>query len=170
MTDQVATAAFVHRPDTSNSYWYVSNLMTFLARSEDTGGQYTVMEATAPHGDGPPLHVHGNDDEGIYIIEGAFTFYVGGQLLDAPAGSFVFLPRRVPHTFRVDSERARALAFGTPAGLEHFFEPLSTPAPALVLPPPPSGPPDMARFQEVAASVGNRIVGPPLSILLGQQR
>lgn len=47
----------------------------------------------------PPLHVHHGEDEAFYVLEGDFTFHVGGHLLPAPAGTLVFLPREVAHGF-----------------------------------------------------------------------
>ena len=45
---------------------------------------------------GSPLHVHTNEDEWFYVIEGELTFWVDGQVSVAPAGSFVYGPQRHP--------------------------------------------------------------------------
>ena len=58
-----------------------------------------MIEFLWPHGGGSPLHVHHNEDEWFYVIEGEVTFWVGGETIVAPAGSFVYGPRDVPHTF-----------------------------------------------------------------------
>lgn len=49
--------------------------------------------------DGPPMHVHHDGDEAWHIIEGTLRFALGGRVVDAPAGSTVYVPRGVPHTF-----------------------------------------------------------------------
>jgi uncharacterized cupin superfamily protein len=55
---------------------------------------------------GSPLHIHHREDEWFYVIEGELTLCVGGQVTDAPAGSSVYSPREIPHTFTVSSETA----------------------------------------------------------------
>ena len=46
-----------------------------------------------------PLHVHHEDDEAWYVLEGALGFVRGAERLEAPAGSAVLVPRGLPHTF-----------------------------------------------------------------------
>ncbi len=41
----------------------------------------------ATRGSGSPLHVHRNEDEWFYVTEGELTFWVGGQVITAGAGS-----------------------------------------------------------------------------------
>jgi mannose-6-phosphate isomerase-like protein (cupin superfamily) len=62
-----------------------------------------------------PLHVHYSDDEAWYVLEGTLAFRLGDQEIEAPAGSAVFAPRGVPHTFwNPDSTPARYLLIMTP--------------------------------------------------------
>jgi uncharacterized RmlC-like cupin family protein len=105
--------------------------------------------------------VHSREDEWFYVIEGELTFWVGGETVVAPAGSFVYGPRDVPHTFIVSSEQARFLLVVEPAGFEDFVRALSTPAERPEIPPPSSEPPDLDALVAVAASYGIDIVGPP---------
>ena len=58
-------------------------LATIKASSETTGGRVAVIEHVAPRGTGSPLHVHHNEDEWFYVIEGEVTFWVGGQVITA---------------------------------------------------------------------------------------
>ena len=80
-----------------------------------------LTEQTAPRGSGSPLHVHHNEDEWFYVLEGELTIWVAGQTVVAPAGSFVFGPRDVPHTFIVSSDEARFLLVTQAAGFEGFI-------------------------------------------------
>ena len=56
------------------------------------------------------------EDEWFYVTEGEPAFWVGGQAIKAPAGSFVYGPRDVPHTFEVTSPEARFLLVTDPRG------------------------------------------------------
>jgi mannose-6-phosphate isomerase-like protein (cupin superfamily) len=46
-----------------------------------------------------PLHLHRNDDEAWYVLEGTLCVRVGKDVVEAPAGSAVFVPRGTPHTY-----------------------------------------------------------------------
>ena len=46
-----------------------------------------------------PFHVHHTDDEAWYVLEGTLAFQLGDQRVEAPAGSAVFAPHGVPHTY-----------------------------------------------------------------------
>ncbi len=89
--------------------------------SAQTGGALEVVEIGGSGS--PPLHIHRDHDECFYIIEGSFTFHLGAEEVQAPAGSVVFVPMGTPHAFK-HSEGARALAFVIPANLEGFFREL----------------------------------------------
>ncbi len=65
-----------------------------------------MLEHLSPRGSGSPLHVHHNEDEMFYVIDGELTLWVNGQTIVAPAGSFAYGPRDVPHTFTVTSDQA----------------------------------------------------------------
>jgi hypothetical protein len=101
------------------------------------------------------------EDEWFYVAEGQLTVWVAGEVFEAPAGSFVYGPRGIPHTFEVASEEARFLLVAEPAGIENFVRAGAEPAKELIIPPPPSEPPDPAQMAAVAAEYGIEIVGPP---------
>ena len=61
-------------------------------------------EFVTPAGGGPPYHLHRDQDESFYVLEGEMTFYVGDAVIQANAGSFAFGARNVPHTFVVGSQ------------------------------------------------------------------
>ena len=46
-----------------------------------------------------PLHLHRQDDEAWYVLEGRLRVRAGAQLLAVSAGSAVMVPRRTPHTY-----------------------------------------------------------------------
>ncbi len=94
------------------------------------------------------------------MLDGAITVVVGDERVEVGAGGFVWLPRDVPHTFRVDSETAHLYEFVTPAGVEEFHRAASDPAQTPTLPPPSA--PDIARLADAASGFDIDLVGPPL--------
>jgi mannose-6-phosphate isomerase-like protein (cupin superfamily) len=46
-----------------------------------------------------PMHLHHNDDEAWYVLEGTLCVRVGDKDVEASAGSAVFVPRGTPHTY-----------------------------------------------------------------------
>jgi quercetin dioxygenase-like cupin family protein len=151
----------VAAPGEGEAYWFFGQLVTIKSSSENTAGRVGVTETLAPEGTGSPLHVHRNEDEWFYVIEGELTFWVGGEVSVAPAGAFVFGPKGIPHTFIVSSERARFLLVVEPAGFEGFIRAVGEPARELVIPAPPDEPPDMEAIAQLAAEHGIEILGPP---------
>jgi quercetin dioxygenase-like cupin family protein len=155
------TAPIALQPREGEALWFLGFLVTIKASSETTAGAVAVVEHLGPRGSGSPLHMHSREDEWFYVTEGELTFWVGGQVIDAPAGSFVYGPRGIPHTFTVSSEQARFLLVTEPAGFEGFIRALAEPAERLEIPPAPSAPPDMAALMTLAAEHGIEILGPP---------
>jgi quercetin dioxygenase-like cupin family protein len=156
---QVAPIALA--PEEGEALWAFGFLATLKASSETTDGRVAVIEHLGPQGAGSPLHVHHREDEWFYVLDGELTFLVGGEVVNAPAGSFVYGPRDVPHTFIVASEQARFLLVAEPAGFEKFFRAASEPAARLELPPVPTEPPDIEGLTALAATYGIEILGPP---------
>jgi quercetin dioxygenase-like cupin family protein len=157
------SAPIAHGPGEGEAYWFFGGLTTIKATAGETAGRVAVSENLAPRGSGSPLHVHHREDEWFYVLEGELTFWVAGEVIQAPAGSFVYGPRDIPHTFVVSSDQARYLLVVEPAGFEEFVRTLGEPAPRLEIPPPadPPGPEAMEAIMRAAAAHGIDIIGPP---------
>jgi quercetin dioxygenase-like cupin family protein len=162
-TTDVVGKPLVVPPGEGRHLWHIDNLMTFKALAADTGGQLALWEQSLPHRSSPPLHVHSREDEAWYVLEGTLTFQVGDAASEAGAGSFLWAPRGLPHTFRVDSPTARLLGIAVPAGFEEFFLATGRPAGTPTIPPPPEGPPDLAALAAAADARGMELLGPPLA-------
>lgn len=90
----------------------------------DTGGAFTIFEENEPVD--TPLHVHQNEDELFYVLEGEHVFQVGEKEFRLGPGGLAFAPRGVPHAQRrVVPRRGRILVLTSPAGLEGFFRELA---------------------------------------------
>ena len=71
---------------------------TILLRGEESGGALGAVEVTVPAGwSGPPLHHH-VFDEAFYVLEGALTFQLGEELVEAGPNTLVFAPGDAVHT------------------------------------------------------------------------
>ena len=120
------------------------SLTWIKATGEQTGGAYDLLEVFFPAGAGSPWHLHHNEDESFYVLEGEVLFIIGDehQRIMAGPGTYVFGPREIPHGFRNDgSAPARMLLQATPSGFERFILAMAEPAPASGFP--PARPPDM---------------------------
>jgi quercetin dioxygenase-like cupin family protein len=104
-----------------------AGLVTLKAVRRDTGGTLSIYEfVTPPETAGPPLHIQRSCDEAFYILEGEMTFLIDGRTRTAPAGSFVFIPHGIPHTFwNASSAPSRQLTVFTPSGIEDYFDELT---------------------------------------------
>jgi quercetin dioxygenase-like cupin family protein len=132
----------------------VGGPLTFKARGDETGGTLTAFENVIPPLEGPPLHVHANEDEAWYVLEGDLRFRLDADVRSAPAGSFVFVPRGTPHCFtNVGDTPARILVLFTPAGMEHFFDRFAS-----------LSAPDPDAFRHIGRDVGMDVVGPRLAV------
>jgi quercetin dioxygenase-like cupin family protein len=97
--------------------------LTFKVRGDQTNGKLTAFESEIAPGDGPPLHLHVNEDEAFYVIDGDVRFMLGDAMRSTPTGTFVFIPRGVAHCFQNGGDGpARILLVLTPSGMEEFFE------------------------------------------------
>jgi mannose-6-phosphate isomerase-like protein (cupin superfamily) len=144
--------------------WFTNAAMTIKATAETTDGHLCLVESEAPAGHGPPLHVHHEEHEAFYILEGEMEIVCGSDRYTASKGAFAFLPRGVPHTFRVTAgSPARFLTLAVPGGLEGFFREAGRPAEGPGLP--PEAPLDVALIKRVGERYHNEIVGPPLAAI-----
>lgn len=145
-------------PEEARAVWFLDTLTLVQATRERTGGAFGFCEQWAPAGSTTPYHLHRNEDESFYVLEGEVTFVTEDRRIQGRPGSFVFLPRDVPHGLRVGASPARYLVLTTPGGFEGFVMEMGEPAPRRALP--PAAPPDMAKLTALAAKYGIEILGP----------
>jgi mannose-6-phosphate isomerase-like protein (cupin superfamily) len=131
---------------------------TIKASKADTGGAMTVVEdVLAPWASGPPLHVHDGVDECFYVAVGTLLVQIGEERHTLEAGSFVWIPRKTPHTFANGGPGPlRLFGVTTPGGMEAFFAAQSAYMASL------DGPSDPGELARLAAGWG-RWLGPPIS-------
>jgi mannose-6-phosphate isomerase-like protein (cupin superfamily) len=163
----IHTALLTLSPGTGEVLWFLDTRMIIKATASATNGQIGLVEALVPPGHSPPFHIHHADDEIFWIIEGHLTYRCGDETFPAAAGSYVRIPRGVPHTFVIEGDsNARYLILYAPGGAEQFFVELGRPAEGDGLP--PRGPMDFELIARVSAKFNSQIVGPPMKPLSGK--
>lgn len=131
---------------------------TFKVVGDQSGGGLTVIEGVSAPGEGPPLHVHREQDEFIYTLDGTYRVRLGADVIEVVPRSFVFIPRNTPHTWQnVGEEFSCFIATLVPASVEfeEFFHRYGELAPEER---------GIEAFSRLAAETGAiEISGPPLA-------
>ena len=68
-----------------------------------------------------PLHLHPNEDEGLYVLEGELLIHLDQKEQVVGEGGVFIVPRGVPHAFKVTSKTVRLLTWQTPGTGEPFY-------------------------------------------------
>lgn len=133
-----------------------SNVLDVKISGSDTDGDLAIFEQTSlSQGKGTPLHLHHNQDEIFYVIEGEYYFQVGDKKFSLAKGDSIFLPRKVPHAWTQVSATGKMTVIMQPAGkLENFFVTVA----ALDHEPTPK------EMEKIFADNEMQVVGPPLKI------
>ena len=140
-------------PGGGTEYAALGDTYLCLLSEEQTGGTLSLFHCTIPIGNGPPLHMHGHEDETFCILGGQFEFQDGDLRVMAGPGTCIHAPKGSLHTFRsVGTTPGTFLIIVTPGGFEHFIAEMSEL---------PAGPPDMARLIEIASRHQIRYAAPP---------
>lgn len=130
------------------------SVMDFKVATRDAGGGLFVLEQTFRGKGGPARHLHHEQDEWFYALEGEFIVEVGSERTVLRAGDSVVAPRRVPHVWAfTGGGTGRLLVAFAPAGsMEAFFREITR---ANAMPPQ-----DPALWQ----AHGMDLLGPPLQV------
>jgi quercetin dioxygenase-like cupin family protein len=153
-----ATGAYVLAPGAAELRWAGETSTYFLATGEQTGEGFALVDERAMRGESVPLHVHRDDVESFYVLEGEITFYLGdGPGARVGAGAFVHVPGGAVHGFRIESETARYLILTTPRH-GRFYRAISLPAR-------PGGEPPLetvtgSQIEAACGEYGIELVGP----------
>ncbi len=134
--------------------------MTLKATAETTGGAFGLVEASAPVGSGPPLHIHEHEDEAFWILEGSLGSLRHRDLRGA--SGLVHVPP-APRPAHVCGHRGSGPdpVDLHPGGFERFFVYVGRPAETDGLR--PAGPVDVATLARIGGEYGVQFVGSPLT-------
>ena len=153
-----ATGAYLCRPEEAELRWLGETSTYFLATGAQTGGAFALVDERAKRGESVPLHLHRDDMESFYVVEGEIMLYIGDQPgVRAGPGSFAHLPGGTVHGFRIESETARYLILTTPRHGDFYR--------AITLASRPGGLPPLesvagSKIKEASREYGVEFVGP----------
>jgi quercetin dioxygenase-like cupin family protein len=157
---EMAAVPIVRQKGEGEEMWFAGGgTFTWKATAEETGGAFLFLEDTMEMGKVTPLHLHPNEDEALYVLEGELVVHIEGEEQRVGEGGFFFAPRGLPHAFMVVSETARIVALQTPGSGEAFYraagETVQSPADA-------NRPADFDRLRAAAnGSPSIELLGPP---------
>lgn len=159
LNDQVTVTLTGHRTAT----WAMGSLFERVLTAATSGGALGASIVTQPPGLASPLHVHTREAEAWFVLDGTLTYRAGEDLVDLEAGDFIYLPRDVPHAFRITGTApARYLGLCLPGQLLDLYDEVGTPATTSQLPDGGIPAADIKRWSELAPQYGLRLVGPPI--------
>jgi mannose-6-phosphate isomerase-like protein (cupin superfamily) len=167
MTDTTAATggAVFTEPGSGRATWAMGSLFEHLVEGDATGGQLGVALVTQPPGVATPLHRHSREAEAFFLVEGRMSYQAGDELFELYDGCFIYLPKDLPHAFRIRGDHpAKILALTIPAGLLHLYDEVGLPAPEHRLPGADGQPPEVEipKWVEVSPHYGLEVVGPPI--------
>lgn len=150
----------------ADTLWFLDTLVRILIPYERAEDGLSLIESHVRYGDSPPLHVHYEEHELFYILEGEFRFQIGDENFRRHAGQAILAPKGIPHSYRVESPAGGHCTVTMSGGdFEGLVRSIGRPPEHAGLPE-PSGPPTPEQVQALAkAALEHRIevVGPPLA-------
>lgn len=122
--------------DDAPAFWNVGTYWRLLSTAATTSGRSTTFEELCPPGVVAPPHVHDNEEEAFYVLEGDLVFLLDDQEIDAPPGTYIHVAPGTRHGFRCNSEVGRVFNTLVPGGFDHGISEHGIAAPQVIMPPP----------------------------------
>ena len=149
--------------DTAPAYWFLNALHLLLAHNESERGAFSLVHLTAPPEFETPYHLHHAEDEAFYVLEGELAVIRDGEKIVTGPGSYIFLPRGVPHGFRSNCGKdSRVLIHAIPGGSVGFVAMMLEIAAPIHdrHKPPKAAPPDLKKLGLLCEQNNISILGP----------
>src|ERR1700712_1360234 len=151
--------AYLAQPEQQQQLeWLDGGTLAILLDGKATNGRLMVGRFDVSKGEAPPYHKHLREDEVFMLIKGTALLWCDDQEMELSEGGSVFLPRNVPHSYRITSAEADLLMMCTPGGFEGMFlqagKPVTTPRT-------PNAEPDRDAMVKAADDFGQVVLGPP---------
>ncbi len=95
--------------------------MRIIAAGEPTGRAFSLVEFSGGEGPWTVPHIHRQMEESFYVLDGTFTFTIGGRDVEAGPDTYLLVPRGTVHVMRAHPGGGRFLTLMVPGGLEEMF-------------------------------------------------
>lgn len=158
MSEDVAVS---HAEGRSKLLWAGRTVFDVVLGPEQTGGHVALLDQWGERGDATPRHVHQDEAEIFYVLEGLIRAFVDDGSVDVAAGGAVYLPPGREHAFGVLSDRARLITIATPGSFARFAAAAGVPVDGDV---PATWEFDVQRILAQAPLARIDITGPPPSL------
>jgi quercetin dioxygenase-like cupin family protein len=144
---------------TDKPLWFLNTLTYIRAGAHNTAGTMSMVDQLIPAGFESPWHLHRDEDESFFVIEGEVSVFVDGKTVRLGPGGFAFGPRGIPHGFRIEGDKpARLVLITSGAGFAAFVADVSAAADTATLPQPQE--PDVPALIAAAGRQNIDILGP----------
>jgi quercetin dioxygenase-like cupin family protein len=151
--------AYLAQPEQQQQLeWLDGGTLAMLLDGPATDGQLMIGRFDVSKGEAPPYHKHTREDEVFMLIKGTALVWVDDEEIELAEGGIVFLPKNIPHGYRITSPKADLLMINTPAGIEGMFRYAGRDK---ATPRPEGFEISLQRMAEASEKFGNTIVGPP---------
>ena len=157
----MSTAVPIIRQDgEGEQMWFAGGgVFTWKATAAETGGAFLMLEDRMERNKMTPMHLHPEQDEAIYVLDGELLVDIEGEQHPVHRGGLFFAPRGVPHAFMVTSETAHTLCFLVDGSGESFYRDAGRPITSAT---DAEQPADFALLRQVAESSPSiELIGPP---------
>lgn len=138
--------------------WAGGTVFDVVLGGDQTGGAVAVLDQWGRQGDVTPMHVHRNEAEIFYVLDGGIRAWSGDAVIDLDAGDAVHLPAGSAHAFGIRSAEARLLTVTVGPGFADFVRAAGVPSDGAA---PQTWEFDVGRIMQQAPLHGIEIVGPP---------
>lgn len=147
----------------ADSLWFMNAHLLIHLKQSDNADRMSIIEHRMAKDFAPPLHVHHQESETFFILEGLFRFQRDGQVIEAAKGDTLHMPKECVHSFRVVSDYGRFLTI-TNGQFENMVRAAAHPAETDGLP--EQMPPTLEQQQalaQICSAHAIDLLGPPIA-------
>lgn len=124
----ISTQPIVTTAQDAASLAFHGGIARILRATDATDGAFSMVHLIQGYAIATPLHIHHTSDEAFYILAGEARGVCGDEEWAAGPGSFVWLPRGVPHAFQtVSTSPLELLTMSIPGAFDTFVVATSQP-------------------------------------------